>query len=775
MIRHYLKIALRSLMKHRVQRVLSIVGLAVGFVCFAYSLIWLRYERTFDSFHPDADRIYMMYKKSPVGGYLLNHSAPYPFAAIMKERLPEVEAATAFYMITPYCELNQFSGSLQMLSADTAFMDLFDVQILEGSRNFLYSDREVAITPSAARKLFGTEKVLGRQLDLGEWCQKTITALVSEWKGHSNIPYDLMTGMKLTPENVWYVRNCMLCFRLRQDADTADFARKLHAVDTEAYTREVSESSLWEYDFSAKNLNFCPITESYELFFKNEIQIRQTYIRMFVWIGVLVMVIALINYVSLLVSQMMNRSKELALRLVNGSSRRGLFVLFATELIMMLLVSGFISLLLMEWAEKLFQEISYVKTAWLPEALAYFIGVLLCSLLVAGCIIACYSRKSLTVALQSRKVPADGRMNFQRMSMAFQLLVSLLVLFCFTVLFRQLTYLSQTADIGFERVGRASVIMSEVPKEFVSAFLHDLRAQPYIREADKSVNSLLPQYSSGQISSTDAYGKKVTYDNLCVDDVFLRTYNIPTIQGSLQSRDKRKCLLTKSASYELGGPDLVGQSFAGYTIVGIVPDLYTKAPTVPVKPTLLQIVGQEDSSYSKGVVLIRYDERYNEELKRFVKEWFHERNFYYAALNIATEVYDSYLASERMLMRLLGVMAGVCVLISLFGVYAHVVLACERRRKEIAIRKVNGATAGLIVRSFLKEYFLLLLAASAFAFPLGSIVMQRWLEQYVLRVGLSWWIYAGIFLLLWNFIMGCIGRSVWRAARENPAEVIKSE
>ena len=157
MIRHYLKIALRSLMKHRVQSVLSIVGLAVGFFCFAYSLIWLRYERTFDSFHPDADRIYMMYKKSPVGGYLLNHSAPYPFAAIMKERLPEVEAATAFYIISPYCEFNQFSGSLQMLSADTAFMDLFDVQILEGSRNFLYSDREVAITPSSARKLFGTE------------------------------------------------------------------------------------------------------------------------------------------------------------------------------------------------------------------------------------------------------------------------------------------------------------------------------------------------------------------------------------------------------------------------------------------------------------------------------------------------------------------------------------------------------------------------------------------------------------------------------------------
>lgn len=431
---------------------------------------------------------------------------------------------------------------------------------------------------------------------------------------------------------------------------------------------------------------------------------------------------------------------------------------------------GFISFLLMEWAEKLFLEISYVKTAWLPEALVYFFGVLLCSLLVAGTIIGYYSHRSLTLALQSRKVPAGWRMSFGRMSMAFQLLVSLLVLFCFSVLFRQLTYLSQTTDIGFERKERATI---EVSEEFIGNFLHDLRAQPYIREASVSVSTLLPQSSYGTITSMDSQGKSVTFNSFVVDEPFLRFYNIP-LKDSLQSDDEKQCLLTESAAHELGGPDLVGQSFAGYTIVGIVPDLYTMAPTVPVKPTELEIIRQEDSSYSKDKVLIHYDERYTEELKRFVVSWFLERKTY-ARLDIATEVYDTYLASERMLMRLLGVMAGVCVLIALFGVYAHVVLACEHRRKEIAIRKVNGATARLIVRSFLKEYFLLLLAASAFAFPLGTIVMQRWLEQYVLRVGLSWALYAGIFLLVWIVIMGCIGRSVWRAARENPAEVIKSE
>lgn len=768
MIFHYIKIALRNLMKHRVQSFLSVIGLAVGFVCFAYSLIWLRYERNFDSFHPNADRIYMMYKKNLFGSFQ-SVCCPYPFAATMKEQFPEVEAATAFYPQTVSYKKDESLGFLDAVSVDTAFLDLFDVRILAGSRSFLHSDREIALTPTAARRLFGTDQVLGRTLEQDNGEEKTVTALVSEWKGHSCIPYESLIGIESYRRTDWKADIFMVCFRLRQDADTADFTRKLRGADSEVPVRETSDYGIRRAMFSVENLNFCPITESYELLFKDETQIRQTYIRMFVWIGILVMVIALINYFSLLVSQMMNRSKELALRLVNGSSRRGLFALFATELIMMLLVSGFISFLLMEWAEKMFRTISYVKTAWLPEALAYFVGVLFCSLLVAGCIIAYYSRKSLTVALQNRKVPAGRRMNFQRMSMAFQLLVSLLVLFCFAVLFRQLTYLSQTTDIGFERKERATI---EVPEEFIGNFLHDLRAQPYIREACVSVTTLLPQSNYGTTTTMDGQGKSITFDLFVVDETFLRFYNIP-LKDSLQSGDEKQCLLTESAARELGGPDLVGQSFGGYTIVGIVPDLYTKAPTVPVKPTQLQIVRQEDS-YSRDKVLIHYDERYTEDLKRFVVSWFLERKTY-ATLDIATEVYDSYLASERMLMRVLGVMAGICVLISLFGVYAHVVLACERRRKEIAIRKVNGATAGLIIRSFLKEYFLLLLGASAFAFPLGTIVMQRWLEQYVLRAGLSWWIYAGIFLLLWSFMMLCIGRSVWRAARENPAEVIKSE
>ena len=761
MILHYIKIAFRNLMKYRIQTILSVIGLAVGFVCFAYSLIWLRYERTFDSFHPEADRIYRVYEKSLLGGLLSHTCCPFSLASAMKESFPEVEVAAAFCQGHAHSIEDQ-SEFLDQIAVDSAFLDLFDVHILAGNRHFLDSDQEVAITPATARKLFGTEQVLGRTLELVNTGdvqndgKKTITALVSEWKGHSNMPYELLTGIRSDRKENKSERIFSLCFRLREDTDTAAFARKLHG--NWYPTENMSQ-------FSVNLLRFCPITECYELLFKDKTQIRQTYIRMFAWIGVLVMIIALINYFSLLVNQMMNRSKELALRVVNGSSRWGLFALFAVELILLLLASGFISMGLMEWTEKLFMEISWVMTDWLSAALSYFVVILFCSLFVAGGLILYYSRKSLAIALQSRKKPVGRQINFQRITMIFQLLVSLLVMFCFAVLFRQLTYLTRTEDVGFERSGRASMTVSE---SYRDAFIHDLREQPYVREVDESVGSLLPTHMKVYMPFW-IEDKEFKLEMIQADDAFLRFYGIRQYQDTIQGVTGTRVLLNQTAMRSLGEAGIVGRKITNWTIVGVVPDFYMNAPTVPSVPTLLVLAEPGDQ-----VLLIRYDERHTDELKEFVREWFEKRGTF-ELINIATEVYDNYLVSERILMWLLGLMAGICVLLSLFGVYAHVVLACERRRKEIAIRKVNGATAGLIVRSFLKEYFLLLLAASAFAFPLGTIVMQRWLEQYVLRVGLSWWIYAGIFLLLWSFMMLCIGRSVWRAARENPAEVIKSE
>lgn len=139
------------------------------------------------------------------------------------------------------------------------------------------------------------------------------------------------------------------------------------------------------------------------------------------------------------------------------------------------------------------------------------------------------------------------------------------------------------------------------------------------------------------------------------------------------------------------------------------------------------------------------------------------------------EVYDTYMKSERTLCQLLSIVSFICIAIAVFGIFSLVTLSCEQRRKEIAIRKVNGANVRVILNLFFKEYLILLAVASILAFPLGYLLMRRWLEEYVKQTPIEGWLYAVIFIGMGLVIFLSIIWRVWKAARQNPAEVIKSE
>ena len=141
----------------------------------------------------------------------------------------------------------------------------------------------------------------------------------------------------------------------------------------------------------------------------------------------------------------------------------------------------------------------------------------------------------------------------------------------------------------------------------------------------------------------------------------------------------------------------------------------------------------------------------------------------------AEEVFDEYLQSERALIKLLDFVSIVCILISVFGIFSLVTLNCEQRRKEIAIRKVNGASVGTIVRMFFKEYLLLLCVAAAIALPVSYLIMKAWLENYVIQTTIPFWIYLILFISLVMITVTCIYWRIWKTASKNPAEVIKFE
>ena len=219
------------------------------------------------------------------------------------------------------------------------------------------------------------------------------------------------------------------------------------------------------------------------------------------------------------------------------------------------------------------------------------------------------------------------------------------------------------------------------------------------------------------------------------------------------------------------------QSYITYTIVGVVKDCHYGAPTLPIPHTGFLVGEQMGLMQRSAGILFKYKEGTWNECRKALEHLYQTEcspeNI--LRLNSEEEVYNNYLRSEEMLTRLLSFASLVCILTAMFGIYSLVTLTCEQRRKEIAIRKVNGATVWNILLLFFREYLIMLCIAALFAFPITYVIIKQWILNYVRQVSISPLPFILIFIGLALTVIAGISWRVWKAANENPAEVIKNE
>ena len=369
--------------------------------------------------------------------------------------------------------------------------------------------------------------------------------------------------------------------------------------------------------------------------------------------------------------------------------------------------------------------------------------------------------------------------------MFFQLTIGILFVFCLTVLLKQVAYLRHT-DIGWNRENLAvlSYVYPEEPFESIAKKIEQL---PVVQESFKDHFLLLPLKGVRiglRVNEWDGKKEEVQPVDMQVffeDEDFLRFYGIRLVQGRIPKQGENdKIVINEAMVKALGMHEPLGKKIEGgiigvRTIVGVVKDFHTTPPTVPVSS--MAIVGAAGVSFSVGKMnnlAVRFQEGKWEKLHQTVTRLMEKEypDVKYGFVNIADE-YDKYLESEYALLKLLVFVSVVCMLVSVFGVFSLVTLTCQQRRKEIAIRKINGATVRDILLIFAKEYLGLLTLSAIVAFMVGYAVMRHWLEQYVEQTVINAWIYFLIYIGMSMIVCLSIGSRVWKAVRQNPAEVIK--
>ena len=767
MILHYLKIAWRNLLKYRMQTAVNVVGIAVGFACFAFANLWMRYEASFDSRHEGADRMYLLYAETAIEAGGLSPHVPYPVSTLLKQEFPEVEAACAFTRYTKADKLElegQPEVELPSIQLDSCFMNLFGIRVLAGTNDFLYTNGQIALTERTARRLFGTTDVLGRTVTCNDE-EVTVCAIVSDLP-HSNFSFGFIhKGAYFRKwQDVWYNAGFEVVVRLAPGVSPRALEEKFRA-----YAEQTDD----RYRKITGRLRLMPLSEVRQAPFNEERLVSFSYLVLFAAAGGLVILCSLFNHLALFLSRMDIRRRELALRRTCGSSGSGLFAMLTTEYSLLVLLSGFLGFVLVELLQPSFQRLSGVEGNVYGKSLLYFLMVLALSLVLLLPFVFRYS------SLRPERSRSGRRL---KVMVGLQLFISLLAIFCTVVLMKQLNYLQHT-DLGWERRNIAAFTLL-YPDNAKDEIVDRVRQMPFVSRVLTGYYGLLPEGARGSVSidwegkpeDLEMKGTRMT----CLDDTLADFYGIRLAAGEFIRQDagEGQVMLNESAVQTMGIANPVGMTLTyrnkqKATVVGVVRDFHITAPTIPVQPTLY--VRRFDWT-SGSHVLLKYHEGAWPELRHRVDSLFAKDypEVHYRLVNVMDE-YNAYLKAEHLLMRLLAFVSTVCILVSAFGIFSMITLSCERRRKEVAIRKVNGARVGDILGLFAREYLLLLAAAAVVAFPVGYVLMKRWLESYVEQTPLSWWLYAIIFLGMALLVALCIGWRVWRAANENPAEVVKRE
>jgi hypothetical protein len=785
MIAHYLTVAFRNLWKYKNQTLISVVGLAVGFTCFAMAMLWIRYEMTFDSFHKNSDRIYCVSQPDPRTPDGTSRMTPYPLAGYLEANFAEITGTAAISI--PWSSYSRvYVGGVESrvdyLRIDSSFLGMFDVKIIAGSRDFLIpQNNKVAITQEKARQLFGKENPLGKIVDLDGEC--TICAIVTGYSKQSNYPYDFLCPYKFSKINGQLVTDVRL---LWDGSDVHTLVKLAPAADVKAFKQRIYRHRIMRDGRLTDKLTATPLTSIHYEDTSLEREVKLQHIFLFALAGSLVILCTLFNYLTLFACRFRMRQRELALRIVCGASGRSLLALLSIEFLLSLTAALLLGLVFIKAVLLPFQSLSAINldvSAIYSEAILYIVALILLSLLIFILVLSVFRRRNLNMTI--RKGKADI---LRKMSIVAQLIISIGFAFCTIVITKQMYYLQNT-DLGFAFKNRGSVDLHF--KNISSDVLeHQLKQIPEITETVSGLSPLLPMYSRGLQEIYRWDGKQAGDANIYVSLVrvseqFMSYYGFQLVEGEMLSDhdDAKQALISESAVKAFGWDKPLGKVFNNFTVKGVIKNIYNFAPTLAVKPFCyaLQEVDEEkariyaDLGLYKVCVLFKYSEgtwkSCEDKIRQLMENEHSEGTF---SLYNAEEEYDKYLKSENALIKLLSFVSLVCLVICIFGFVTLVSLTCEERRKEIAIRKINGATAGDILDLFFKEYFLLLVAGAVIAFPVGYYIMRLWLEQYSRQTPVPAWIYLSILAALAFVIVLCVGWRVYKASVENPADVIKN-
>ena len=797
MLRNYITIALRNLLRQKGFAIINILGLTIGLTVSALIILYIVHELGYDRFHENADRIYRVAIHGEISGQQIDVavSSP-PFGPSLVNDYPEVVDYTR--VNPPHNSLFAFGDERyyedDILFADSSFFKLFTIPLLYGhSETALAVPRSIVLTESVARKYFGDEFPVGKVLRYNDQADLTVTGVCKDYPDNSHFTFQALISFSTLVEfrgerwmNTWGNFGMYNYIMLDEKADLESLMAKMPEFFDKYMSEEIQEADI------SFGIELQPVTSIHlhsnlmaEIGSNSDI----SYIYILMAITLFILILASINFMNLSTAKSVNRAREVGIRKVVGSSRQNLIRQFIGESVIISLIALFITFFLIELILPAFNNITG-KNLDMQYILDWqlTLGFILLAVVVgifAGSYPAFYLSAFNPIRVLQGRLKAGSSNSLLRNALVFiQFTVSITLIIGTVIIYRQLTYLREK-DLGFEP---SHVIVIHLRNEETRSKgpLIKEKFLTYPKVVSASLSTGLP---AGQLSGTgyfpEGYGDKdpwLIYGFSVDPDFIENTMKIRIINGRNFSTefttDSTAVLINEVLLKKLAWDDPIGKIIntdntppTPYRIIGVMRDFHMLSLHEQINPVMLRFMrGQpnyliikllSDSSPSTLLALEDAWEEINPDIP-----------FNYQFLN---ERIAQFYASEEKMGNIFVYFTAFALFIAALGLFGLATFISEQRTKEIGIRKAMGSSITKIAYILSRDFAKPVLLANLFAWPFAWYAMDKWLQNFSFRTDLALWVFPAAALITLLLALITVNIRTIRVASVNPVNSLRYE
>ena len=795
MITNYIRTAFRNFYRNKSITLIKILGLSLGFAVTFFILIYVSTETSYNDYNKNKEKIFRLNQINNTYGWKSANTS-YPMRDEIINEYPKIKAASRIVNINDIEVIteNGIFTENTVLCVDSAFFRMFTMKIIAGELSEFKNDQNsVVLTESNALKYFGTIDIINNALKIKSDDDEfvlNIIAVIKDIPYTSTIKADFISTIELglkqankrmffsdgQERDIEYFRtnwnvNFLETFILFEDEmDAIGFDKKFKQFEEKHFEDTTAR------DYYIQNLEDIYLGSKGIFGSENLGDINSIYI--FSAIAFLVLLIACINYIILSISQILARTKEVSIRKIAGARQKDLFKQITIESIMVMLITIPLAFILIEQFRPALERIitKQIILIYNWKFIVGFITIVGFVIFMPVLNIVYFLNKISPISILRKDSQYNTkRFSIRKIMIAFQFVI-FIVLVVLAIGIQNQLYFSIHSDLGFNTENKLVIPAEKIAKEGKYQTLKtELLKMPEVKNISGSM-WLPPSNSRMTFSYSDSiYLEPVNMEALFVDRDFIETFEIELVDGKsfteFETSSDWKILVNESAANILGNKDVIGRNIWNGVVVGIVKDCKFHSVHEEIQPMIFIVMEANIKE-----MVIAFNNEINQETISKLKIKLHD---FIQKEDIDPELlrdrFNELYKKEKRLGTLLGIFSFLAIFIASIGLLGITIFAVKKQTKNIAIRKVNGASSTIILKLLLKGYIKLIFIALLIACPIAYFLLDKWLQNFAYQIKIAWWIFAiaGVLALLLSMLT--ISWYSIKAARKNPVDSLRYE